>query len=187
MKGKIILLNGVSSSGKTTLVEELVRCMSGYFRLSIDDFDTLIEKMEDRESGERLIPVATEVFFHRTVVMFSDQGVNVIVDQILHNEETMKDCLEVLRDYPVFFVGVHCPMEELERREKVRGDRCIGQAVKQLDYVHQQGEVYDVEVDTFREAIEDCARVIIERHQAMEVPSGWKTTLKRRKFKSVEI
>lgn len=145
--------------------------MPGYFRLSIDDFDTLIEKMEDRESGgSRLIPVATEVFFHRYVAMFSDQGVDLVVDQILHNEETLRDCLEVLRDYPVFFVGVHCPVEELVRREKLRGDRCIGQAVKQLEFVHQQGEVYDVEVDTFKDGLDVCVRKIVN---GLEEPKGW--------------
>lgn len=176
MKGNIILLNGVSSSGKTTLAEELVRRLPGYFRLSIDDFDGLIEKMEDRESGSRLIPVDTEVFFHRTVAMFSDQGVNLVVDQILHNEETLKDCLRVLRDYPVLFVGVHCPVEELWRREELRGDRRIGQAVDQLEFVHQQGENYDVEVDTFRDGLEECVRRIVEGVQGLEGSRGWKAT-----------
>lgn len=176
MKGKIILLNGVSSSGKTTLAEELVHSLPGYFRLSIDDFDGLIEGMEDRESGERLIPVDTEVFFHRTVAMFSDQGVNLVVDQILHNGETLKDCLKVFRDYPVLFVGVHCPVEELCRREALRGDRRIGQAVGQLEFVHQQEEQYDVEVDTFTDGLEECARRIVERVQGLEETRGWKTT-----------
>lgn len=174
MKGKIILLNGVSSSGKTTLAEELVHSLPGYFRLSIDDFDGLIEGMEDRErGGSRLIPVDTEVFFHRTVAMFSDQGVNLVVDQILHNGETLKDCLKVFRDYPVLFVGVHCPSEELCRREELRGDRRIGQAVGQLDFVHQQGENYDVEVDTFRDGLEECVRRIVERVQGLEEPRGF--------------
>ncbi|MGA9226013.1 MAG: hypothetical protein WB217_06725 [Mesobacillus sp.] len=36
-KGKIILLNGVSSSGKSSLSKELVKLMPDYFHLSIDD------------------------------------------------------------------------------------------------------------------------------------------------------
>lgn len=95
-----------------------------------------------------LIPVPTEHFFHRNIAMFSDKGVNLVVDKILHNEDTTKDCYEILNDYPVLFVGVHCPLTELEKREKDRGDRTIGQAKAQLNYVNQQGEVYDIEVDT---------------------------------------
>jgi len=53
----------------------------------------------------------------------------------------------VFLDRPVCFVGVHCPLEELEQRERARDDRPIGQARAQLAYVHRQ-ETYDVEVDT---------------------------------------
>lgn len=57
-RGTIIALNGVSSSGKTTLARELVKQLPEYFHFSLDDFDLVIQKMEDREKG-RLIPVAT--------------------------------------------------------------------------------------------------------------------------------
>jgi len=72
-KGLITVLNGVSSSGKSTLVKELVHELPDFFHLSIDDFDSVIDKMEDRR-GERLIPVPTEYFFHRTIQMCSDKG-----------------------------------------------------------------------------------------------------------------
>ena len=38
-KGKIILLNGVSSSGKSSLSKELLKNLKNYFYFSIDDFD----------------------------------------------------------------------------------------------------------------------------------------------------
>lgn len=165
--GTIILLNGVSSSGKSTLSKQLTKLLPDYFHLSGDDYDLVIEKMEDREN-ERLIPVPTEYFIHRTIKMFSDKGINLIVDQILHNDETFADCMEVLHDYPVLFVGVHCPPEELTRREEMRGDRMIGQAVSQLKYVHQQNEVYDVEVNTMNNTIEVCAEMIVQQlHKPM--------------------
>lgn len=159
-KGKIILLNGVSSSGKSTLSKELVNKLPYYFHFSIDDFDTIIERMEDREN-QRLIPVETEYFFHRTIAMFLDRGVNLIVDQIIHDEFTRKDIYEVLKGYPVLIVGINCPVEELERREKVRGDRNIGQARSQLDYVHKY-EMYDITVDTYTEGLEECVNRIVE-------------------------
>jgi chloramphenicol 3-O phosphotransferase len=176
-RGKIILLNGVSSSGKSTLSKELVKNMPDYFHLSIDDFDTIIEKMEDRE-GERLIPIPTEHFFHRNIAMFSDKGVNLVVDQILHNEDTTKDCYETLSDYPIFFVGVHCPRSVLEQREKERGDRTIGQAKSQLNYVHQQGEIYDVEVDTSEE-MDLAVNTIVNELAEFKVPKGWKATIEQ--------
>ncbi|WP_162785298.1 AAA family ATPase [Bacillus sp. P14.5] len=96
-KGKIILLNGVSSSGKSTVAGAIVKKLPNYFHLSIDDYDYIIEKMEDRDN-QRLIPVPTEYFFHKTVAMFSDKGVNLVVDQILFNEETHEDCYRTLNN-----------------------------------------------------------------------------------------
>jgi chloramphenicol 3-O phosphotransferase len=163
-RGRIILLNGVSSSGKSTLAKALVKRMPGYFHLSLDDFDLVIERMEDREH-ERLIPVETEYFFHRTIAMFSDRGVNLIVDHVLHDRFTKHDCLAVLRGYPVLLVGVHCPPDELDRRERQRGDRPVGQGRQQLAYTHAD-LTYAVEVDTLLDSPERCAERIIEALRA---------------------
>jgi chloramphenicol 3-O phosphotransferase len=171
-KGTIILLNGVSSSGKTTLSKELIHLLPNYFHLSIDDFDLLIEKMEDRENG-RLIPVPTEYFFHRTIAMFSDRGTNVVVDQLLHDRFTMDDCYEVLQGYPVFFVGVHCPLKELERREKARGDRQPGLSKQQLQFIHQQNELYDIEVNTYQDTYAASAKKITDKLHKQKSPHFW--------------
>ncbi|MHC0036928.1 chloramphenicol phosphotransferase CPT family protein [Pseudoneobacillus sp. C159] len=160
-KGMIIVLNGVSSSGKSTLAKEIEKLLPDYFSFSIDDYDLVIEKMEDREN-QRLIPVETEYFYYKNVGMFSDRGVNLILDQILHDPLTLKNFYESLNSYPILFVGVHCPVEELNRREHSRGDRRIGQAVSQLEFVHQQ-EIYDMEVNTYTDSMIDCAVKIVDR------------------------
>lgn len=85
----------------------------------------------------------------------------MVVDHILHDSFTREDCLKVLQGYPTNFVGVHCPLEELERREKIRGDRHIGLAKKQLEFVHE-GEVYDIEVNTYLESVCKNANRIME-------------------------
>ena len=173
-KGAIIFLNGVSSSGKTSLANELLTRLSEFFRFSVDDFDLVIDRMEDRDSGH-LIPVETDELFHETVALFSNHGINLIVDQVLHCPFTADNCLKVLRAHPVLFVGVHCPLNELERREKERSDRTIGQAKTQLQYVHKH-EVYDVEVNTYRDSLADCANKIIAALEAGHYPDGWLKT-----------
>jgi|AutmiccommuBRH23_1029490.scaffolds.fasta_scaffold00039_69 chloramphenicol 3-O phosphotransferase len=151
-KGNIIVLNGVSSSGKTTIAKELAKILPEYFHLSIDDYDYVIEKMEDREKG-KLIPVETDIFFHRQLKIFSDYGVNLIVDNVIDNEIVLQDFKNSLKGYPVILIAVHCPFEILNRREKERGDRQIGQAAQQLDFVHQNIQ-YDLEIDTHQQSLE---------------------------------
>ena len=171
-KGMIIVLNGVSSSGKSTLAKEITKLRPDFFAFSIDDYDIVIEKMEDREN-QRLIPVETEHFYYRNVAMFSDRGVNLILDQILHAPLTLQNFYETLNSYPILLVGVHCPEEELTSREKARGDRQIGQAISQLCFVHQQ-EIYDVEVNTYTHSMAECAKKIVDRLESNTPLTGFK-------------
>ncbi|MGG4091336.1 chloramphenicol phosphotransferase CPT family protein [Paenibacillus lautus] len=170
-RGNIIFLNGVSSSGKTTLAKQLLKRLPDYYHYSIDDFDVVIERMEDRDN-DRLIPVETEYFFHRTIAMFSDKAVNLIIDHVIHDEFIRSDCKAILSGYPILFVGVHCPTTELERREKERGDRRIGLSRSQLDFVHKE-EIYDIEVDTFTNGLENCVERIVEKVQEKDFPKAW--------------
>jgi chloramphenicol 3-O phosphotransferase len=174
-KGKIILLNGVSSSGKSSLAKAIVKRLPDHFHYSIDDFDIVIERMEDREN-QRFIPVSTEYYFHRTIRMFSDSGINLVVDQILHNDDTLRDCLSTLEGYPVYFVGVHCPQNDLEKREKERGDRTIGLSKKQLKFVHQQNEAYNIEVNTALESLDTCADKVVKKYLNARDLKGWYTS-----------
>lgn len=179
-KGTIILLNGVSSAGKSTLAQEFVKARPDFFPFSIDDFDLVIEQMEDRVQGH-LIPVSTEHYFHRSIAMFSDSGINLIVDQIWHDAPTMQDCMAVLQDYPVLFVGVHCPVDVLEQREHARGDRRIGQAKAQLGFVHQQQEIYDIEVDTVEHSIGNCVQLITAALMERKKTNGWVRSVSQNK------
>lgn len=59
------------------------------------------------------------------------------------------------------FVGVHSPLYELELMDKLSGDRLIGQAKKQLEFVHQQKEEYDIQIDTYKNSIKSSIDLII--------------------------
>lgn len=76
-----------------------------------------------------------------------------------------------MQNYPVLLVGVHCPIEELDRREAARGDRNPGQARGQLDFVHQR-EIYDIEVDTHKDGVAACAARVSEELVCDELPRG---------------
>lgn len=162
-KGKIIYLNGVSSSGKTTLARILQKKLSEpYYWLANDTFcDMSPETLWERDNLETEYQALT--MLNHTVKLFSDMGKNTIVDNVLISAQKsglLKECVDLLCDYPVLFVHVTCPVHELQRREKERGDRSIGQAEEQLAMLTPQ-DTYDITVDTFLDSADVCADKII--------------------------
>lgn len=57
-------------------------------------------------------------------------------------------------------MGVKCPLEIVEQREKERGDRNIGMARYQFERVHAHG-LYDIEVDTSVLNVDECVTRIM--------------------------
>jgi chloramphenicol 3-O phosphotransferase len=66
------------------------------------------------------------------------------MDDVLESEPPLvEDQLELFNGLSAFYVGVHCPLEELERRIKERKKRKDGMARMLFDQVHTVA-VYDV-------------------------------------------
>ncbi len=86
--------------------------------------------------------------FHLCIGALAQAGNNLIIEHVLEYRSWYEDCVKLLAPYDTFFVGVHCPLKELERRERSRGDRKIGEGRSHLeDGVHTWGP-YDFEIDT---------------------------------------
>jgi chloramphenicol 3-O phosphotransferase len=161
--GRVLLLNGTSSSGKSTIAEQLMNSLDGaWYHLKIDDFHRIRARRE--WTDETFLPVfqRTVLGFHRAVAGMASAGNDVIVDHILGEQWRLEDCLDVFRDLPVYFVGVRCSLPELERRERDRGNRTIGRAALQFPLVHEHG-TYDVEVDSEHQSPAECAEAISKR------------------------
>jgi chloramphenicol 3-O phosphotransferase len=167
--GQIIFLNGVSSSGKSSIAESLLRVLDRpYFHMAVDTFG----RMRAKERTAQLSPAEldltlarTRAGFHRAVAGMAQAGNDIVVDHVLSEQWRLLDCLTVLAGMDVVFVAVHCSVEELSRREAARGDRVPGQAAAQLAQVHAHGS-YDVECDTTSASPDECAlqiRKFLER------------------------
>ncbi len=92
----------------------------------------------------------------------ADAGNDMIVEHVIEFRSWYVDLVTLLRHHAVFFVGVHCEIGELERRERVRGDRRVGEGRSHLeDGVHTWGR-YDVEVDTLRFSEEAARGRVVE-------------------------
>ena len=169
-KGKIIILNGVSSSGKTTLSKALQNAFSEeYLALGIDDIIGMLPGGLP-ETGVKEAVRKCQNILHGFIRLLSDMGHNVIVDNlILASFGTLEECIACLRDYPVMLVRLNCPAHELRRREQKRGDRSIGNGESQIDEL-VPADTYDVVVNTYEESIEQCVNRIL---QLVDSPDEW--------------
>ncbi|WP_054025270.1 chloramphenicol phosphotransferase CPT family protein [Bacillus sp. FJAT-28004] len=188
-QGIIVLMNGTSSSGKTSISIELINQKEILFHhLSIDDFvkDFFNNKFSDieptREVDEQVIaqimfdPLIS--MYYSTIKLFSEMGLNVIVDTVIENDKWFNECLDLFFDQPTLFIGVICSKEELIRREQTRGDRKIGLAASQFSKVYCIDE-YDLEVNTEEMNPIECGDKILSFIKSNKEYSVFKKLSKR--------
>ncbi len=153
--GRIIFLHGASSSGKSTLAKALQRVLGEPFlHVSSDHLVAAGLLPERREKGGQFDwwhQMRPRFFdgFHRCLPALAEAGNDLIVDHIIEFASWRRDLARLLAGLDVFLVGVHCDLDEIDRRERERGDRRIGEgrAHVAIDGIHTFGP-YDLEVDT---------------------------------------
>jgi chloramphenicol 3-O phosphotransferase len=179
---QIILLNGVGSSGKSSIAKQLQKIADKPFlHIQMDDFCAMLpEALQDHpdgfafeeisENGKPLVVIKTGPVGARAmrgmrhaIAAMAAQGNNLIVDDVMLGDE-QEDYAALLSRFETFFVGVFAPLEVLEARERQRGDRMIGLARWQYGRVHR-GKKYDLEVDTGSLNPLECAMHIKQKFQ----------------------
>lgn len=189
-QGLIVFLNGTSSSGKTSISMELKNQKEiPFHHLSIDDFfsnynDFIDNKFPDIEPTREVDNVGQILFdpiisvYYATIKLFSEMGLNVIVDTVIDNDKRFNDYLDIMFDQPTLYVGVLCSKEELTRREQIRGNRAIGLAHSQFDKVYSFNE-YELEVNTEELSPTECADKILSFIKSDQAYSAFKKLSKR--------
>lgn len=183
--GNIIFLNGPSSSGKTTLSEMLQAKLSEPFmHIGMDKVIYMMPKHINDWTGKIAnggfwwlhdMDAAGQHMYHLQfgpyakksmstlkdfVVVLAVNGHNVIVDEVCFGANGVDSWRDKLAEFCTLFVGVMAPLEILELRERIRGDRIVGSARAQYYTVHD-GASYDIKVDTHERSIEECAGIIM--------------------------
>jgi chloramphenicol 3-O phosphotransferase len=182
---RLLLLNGTSSAGKTSLLHALQdRFDQPFLEVGLDKFlwmlpkrylqphfwqeiftyeyrhtpgeAAVIERIHPGELGERLI-----TGMHQAAAALLAAGHYLLLDHVLLKSEWVWECARLFKGYRAYLIGVRCPLEIVEQRERQRHDRTLGQARAQYAYVHAYGP-YDFEVDTSWQSPEQAAEAIYE-------------------------
>jgi chloramphenicol 3-O phosphotransferase len=169
---QVIVLNGGSSSGKSTLARALQAALAEpWLTFGVDDFvaalpaslmssDAGIAFASD--GGVTVGPAfsALDAAWVAGIAAMARAGARVIVDEVfLGGADSQARWVRALGDLPTLWVGVHCDAAAATAREAARGDRTPGMAARQSALVHQ-GVTYDLSVDTTHADPATLARTI---------------------------
>lgn len=177
MSGRVIILNGVSSAGKTTLAKAIQKYSADiWLHIAVDAFVAMLPdgcefdrdwfpvtqvdhggkhlpRIGNGPDGEGLLAQMRQL-----VERAAEADFNLVVDEIADRS--------IITDYrnrlggSCLVVKVHAPLPELERRERERGDRLIGLAREQTSHLHD-GVEYDLELDTHTQNPDALARRVL--------------------------
>ena len=163
-KGRIIFLNGVTSAGKTSIVEALQARDDIFFYVVANDlFQEMVGDQYLRRDYWKYLSEVILMMYH-TARLYSDMGKNVLIDGILVEREEIKphykQLLNILADNPLDIVEVYCPLEICRQRNIERGDRYESQSDEQYALMTEQ-IAYSAKVDTSVLSPAECAEIII--------------------------
>lgn len=171
---QVIVLNGGSSSGKSSIARALQEILPGLWLTF--GVDVLAEALPGRGHDPRSALVlepdgtvtvlpefrAVEDIWYQGLAAMASRGALLILDEVLLAGGAGQQRLQpLLGNLDVLWAGVHCDPLVAAEREASRPDRVRGMAVTQAITVHA-GVCYDVEVDTTEHSAAACARRIAE-------------------------
>jgi chloramphenicol 3-O phosphotransferase len=157
--GSIIILNGTSSSGKTTISKAMQASLENiYLHCALDAFWDMTPA--NIKANSENFPHMKKAMAN-TVAALALTGHNVVVDTIFSGKKTYDEFMDVLKNLSVIVVKVTCQIEVLKSREIARGDRTIGLAESQIETIHN-GVLYDLEIDTSKYSPQDCVDLILD-------------------------
>jgi chloramphenicol 3-O phosphotransferase len=170
--GTVIILNGPSSVGKSSIIKAFqTKRPEPWLSIGIDNFfvGVLPPKFyleskpehytvmcgipsEDKDGKLFTLEVGSEgqkviKGMHRAIAAYAKCGNNVIVDYIKYEQSWIADLKNATRGIKVIWIGVTAQLESVQEREKKRGTSPEGHARSHYHTVHQ-GMNYDLMLDT---------------------------------------
>ncbi len=185
--GTVIVLNGPSGSGKSSIQKEFQKLMMPnlWIKVGIDNlFDfpmpditpenmqtwqsqnpiRWVETTKDKDNnvitlftGEQGEKVAYGM--NSAIAAYVQNGCNVIVDYIAYKQEWISDLQNKLKKVKTYYVAVEIPLDVLEEREHARGTSPAGHA--RSHYATVYGDIkYDLKVNSGTSSAQQIAQQI---------------------------
>lgn len=145
----IILLNGPSSSGKSSIVTSLLSKLNElYFVFGVDKFlESSMPPKLNMETLEHIVIVDKAISsFNNALGEYSKKIDYMIIDYVMQNPKWIHEVANSLANADVFFVGITAPLDVIESREIKRKDRQPGTARAQFEQM--KNYEYDLLIDT---------------------------------------
>lgn len=188
--GKVIIINGPSACGKTSIQKKIQEFAElPYLRLGIDQlFDNIlpdyyglgeIEPKGKFDTNDIRYVTTIDVAgkpaiklhigkagrkvisgMHYAIAEYVKQGNNVVVDYIKYEDDWLEELQKALENIEVFYVGIKYPLEIIEAREKSRSTSPVGHARSHYYAVHD-GLNYDLEITDPSLSAEEIAKKIL--------------------------
>jgi len=145
---EIVLLNGPSSAGKSTLSYELQKQIKNslnlnYSIVSIDDY--MQSDIDGKRCKDDILKISGDMC--KQVIKDLKKHDGVIIDHLITSEKIFKQLEEMLSEYAILLVLVTAPLTTLQEREAERGNRYSGLAEDTYENLFPRFG-YDITVDT---------------------------------------
>ena len=188
--GTVIILNGPSASGKSSIQKEFQALMMPklWIKVGIDTLfdqpmpDITLENLAYWQSSNAIRWVESTVDkdqnniitlyvgaegenvaygMNSAIAAYAKSGCNVIVDYIAYKKEWIDDLQQQLKDIKTYWIKVALPLEVIEAREAARGTSPKGHARSHYDSVYWN-IAYDLEVNSGQNSALEIAEKIKE-------------------------
>lgn len=181
--GTIIVLNGPSGSGKSSIQKEFQKLMitNLWIKVGIDNlFDSVmpditsenihfwqsnnpirwVEESQDSDGNKVIIgPQGEKVAYamNSAIAAYAKNGCNVIVDYIAYDQKWLNDLQKKCSAFTTYYVAVEIPLDVLEQREEDRGTSPKGHA--RSHYFNVYGDTkYNVVVNSGSSSAQEIAQ-----------------------------
>ncbi|MCL2079626.1 MAG: chloramphenicol phosphotransferase CPT family protein [Oscillospiraceae bacterium] len=165
-KGKIVYLNGVTSTGKTSIARRIQDTADEFFYLIGSDI--LMDMVGEKHRLNNYSKYEFEMFIdmYHFAKLLSDMGKNVIIDCLLFETSELPNhyqkMINIIDNNPLLTVNVVCPLEICRQRNLKRGDRGEFQSHEQ-DKIIDKTVTLDFIVYSDKNTPEECAEMILNK------------------------